>query len=104
MDDASPTDEAPKSAVELAMARLKSRDAAEGTVERSLSDTQKAAIAELRNVYGSRLAQAEILYKSGLETTLEPEERQKREEEYRRDVQRMNDERDRKIEVIRTRE
>jgi hypothetical protein len=39
------TDEAPKSAFELAMARLKKQDADAGVVEHKLTEEQKAAIA-----------------------------------------------------------
>ena len=95
------SDEAPKSALELAMERLRKKDAAEGVVEKALSEEQKAQIAEVRQVYSAKIAQEEILYKSKLATTWEPEERQKLEEGYRRDVQRFHDERDRKIEKIR---
>lgn len=96
-------DEAPKSAIELAMERLRRKDVEAGTEERALSDAQKAEIADVRQVYAARLAQAEILHNSALVTTFEPEARQKAEAEYRRDVSRLNDERDRKIEAIRAR-
>jgi hypothetical protein len=52
-------------------------------------------------MYAAKIAQDEILYKSKLQTTWEPDERTKLEEGYRRDVQRYHDERDRKIEKIR---
>lgn len=95
------SDDAPKSAFELAMERLRKKDAAEGVVDKPLSDQQKAEIAEVRQMYSARIAQEDILHKSKLATTWEPEERMKLEEGYRRDVQRLNDERDRKIEKIR---
>lgn len=83
------------------MERLRKKDAAEGVVDKPLSDQQKAEIAEVRQMYSARIAQEDILHKSKLATTWEPEERMKLEEGYRRDVQRLNDERDRKIEKIR---
>jgi hypothetical protein len=95
-------DEAPKSALELAMERLRRKDAEEGVVERAVSADQKAEIAEVRSVYSAKIAQEEILYKSKLATTWEPEERAKLEEGYRREIQRLNDERDRKIDRIRS--
>jgi hypothetical protein len=95
------SDESPKSALELAMERLRKKDAAEGVVEKALTEEQKAAIAEVRQVYSAKNAQEEILYKSKLSTTWDPDERAKMEEGYRRDVQRLHDERDRKIEKIR---
>jgi hypothetical protein len=95
------SDEAPKSALELAMERLRKKDAVEGVVEKGLTEEQKAAIAEVRQVYSAKSAQEEILYKSKLATTWDPDERAKMEEGYRRDGQRMRDDRDRKIEKIR---
>lgn len=94
-------DEAPKSALELAMERLKKKDAAEGIVERSLTDEQKAEIAEIRRVYAAKIAQEEILHKSKLATTWDPDERINLEEGYRREIQRLNEERERKIENTR---
>ncbi len=80
------SDEAPKSAYELAMERLRRKDAEEGVEERAVSDEQKAEIAEARRVYAAKVAEAEILYKSKLMTTFEPEERPKLEEQHRRDL------------------
>jgi hypothetical protein len=94
-------DDAPKSALELAMERLRKKDAADGVVERSFTDEQKAEIAEIRRVYSAKIAQEEIIHESKLATTWEPEERMKLEEGYRRDVQRLNEERDRRIEKVR---
>ena len=95
------SDDNPKSALELAMERLRKKDADEGVVEKALTEQQKAAIAEVRQVYAAKIAQDEILYKSKLLTTWDADERAKLEDGYRRDVQRYNDERDRKIEKIR---
>ena len=96
-----PMDEAPKSAVELAMERLRKKDAEQGVSERSLSDDQKAEIASVRQNYSAKLAQEDILFKSRLATVFEYEERLKLEEGHRREMQRLNEERDRKIEKIR---
>jgi hypothetical protein len=94
-------DEAPKSALELAMERLRRKDAAEGVVDKRLSEEQKAEIAEIRQVYAAKIAQEEILHKSKLATTWDPDERMKLEDGYRRELQRMNDERERKIDKVR---
>ena len=94
-------DDAPKSALELAMARLKKQDAAQGVSERFLTDDQKQEIAEVRKTYGAKLAQEEILFKSKTRVYIEPETRREIEEHYRRDVERLTHERDRKIEKIR---
>jgi hypothetical protein len=96
------SDESPKSALELAMERLRKKDAADGVVDQPLSEEQKAEIANVRQMYAAKIAQEEILYKSKLMTTWDPDERAKLEEGYRRDVRRYNDERDRKIAKIRS--
>ena len=94
-------DDAPKSALELAMARLKKQDAEQGVSERFLTDDQKQEIAEVRKTYGAKLAQEEILFKSKTRVYIEPDTRREIEEHYRRDVERLTHERDRKIEKIR---
>lgn|SRR5687767_6398430 len=95
------SDEAPKSALELAMERLRRKDVEDGVVEKTLTAEQKAEIAEVRQVYSAKVAQEEILFKSKLATTRDPEERMKLEEGYRRDLQRLSEDRDRKIEKLR---
>jgi len=95
-------DEAPKSAYELALERLRRKDREEGVEERPLSDEQRARIAELRRVYEARLAEREILHHSSLRKAAgDPEAVEKLEEEYRRDRERIASERDRKIEAAR---
>ena len=96
------SDEAPKSALELAMERLKKQDAEQGVSDRTLTDDQKNEIAEIRKTYSARLAQEEILFKSKLASVFEYEARQTLQENYRRDVERLTHERDRKIEKVRT--
>ena len=93
-------DDAPKSAVELMMERLRKKDAAEGVTETPMTADQKAEIADLRQTYSAKLAQEEILYKTKLHASVDYDERHKLEDNYRRDVERINNERDRKIEKI----
>jgi len=96
------TDEKPlKSALELAMERLRKKDAEAGVESRPLTDSQKAAIAEARNFYESKLAEAEVLYQSKLRRTADPTDRETLEQEYRRDRERLTSERDAKIERLR---
>jgi hypothetical protein len=90
-----------KSAYELAMERLKKKDAEEGVSYVPLTDEQKAQIAEVRRFYEAKLAQQEVLHQSALRRTFDPEEREKLEEAYRRERERLVAERDRKIEKIR---
>jgi len=94
---------APKSAYELAMERLRKADAEKGIVERPLSDEQKAEIAEIRRVYDARLAQAEVMHRSALNTTIEPDAIAAAEADYRRERERLTTERDRKIDEVRSR-
>jgi hypothetical protein len=94
-------DDAPKSSYEIAMERLRKKDQAAGVEERSLSDEQRAAIAEQRRVYEAKLAEREILHQAALRKTDDPEARAALEEEYRRDRERVGSERDRKLERIR---
>ena len=94
-------DDAPKSAVELAMERLKKNDAEQGVTDRVLTGEQKNEIAEVRKTYGAKLAQEEILFKSQAGSLFEPEARRTLEDNYRRDIERITHERDRKLEKIR---
>jgi hypothetical protein len=93
--------DAPKSAVELAMERLRKKDAEQGVVPKVLTADQKTRIAEVRQACAALLAQEEILHRSRLLASVDPGERQKLEDEYRIDVQRLSHDRDRKIEAIR---
>jgi len=90
--------EAPKSAYEIAMARLKKKDQEEGVVDRPVTDAQRAAIAEARKVAEARLAEREIMHRSQLAKAADPEAFEKLEAEYRRDRERIASERDHKIE------
>jgi hypothetical protein len=91
----------PKSAFELAMERLRSRDAEAGIEHKPVTDEQKARIAEIRNFYQAKLAEIEVLHQGTLKTVGDPEERAARESEYRRDRERLMSERDAKIEKAR---
>jgi hypothetical protein len=95
------TDEEPKSAVELAMARFKKQDTDEGVIDRQLTDAQKNEIAEVRKLYAAKLAQEEILFRAKMQGLMDSETRQDYHDNYRRDVERINHERDKKIEKIR---
>lgn len=93
--------QAPKSAFELAMERLKAADRAEGVEEAPLTEGQKAEIAEVRRVASSRLAEREILFRDALKKELDPVSRERLEEEYRVDRQRIEADRDRAVEKVR---
>lgn len=94
-------DDAPKSAIELAMERFRKQDADAGVDRAPLTEEQRAAIAEVRNFYESKAAEREVLHQSAMRRTAEPEARDLLEENYRRDRERLNSERDSKIAKIR---
>jgi hypothetical protein len=95
-------DTGPKSAYELAMERLRKKDADEGVTRQTVTDAQKAAVAEVRSFYESKLAELELLHQGQLRRMFDPAERAAREEEYRRDRERLVSERDAKIEKVRS--
>ena len=94
-------DGAPKSAYELAMERLRKKDAESGAETTPLTDAQRAAIAEARNFYEAKAAEVEVLHQSALRRAADPDARALLEENYRRDRERLNSDRDAKIARIR---
>ncbi len=95
------SDDGPKSALELAMERLRKKDKDAGVDAQPVTDAQRAAIAEARSVSEAKLAEREILFKSKMAVIREPDAREVLEQEYRRDRERITNDRDRKIEEIR---
>ena len=91
-------DERPKTAYEIAMERFRSKDEPEA---QPLSEAQKAAIAEARQVHQARVAEREILHQSSLQKAASHEEVQQLNEALRRDMERLASDRDRKIAEIR---
>jgi hypothetical protein len=91
----------PKSALELAMERLRKKDRDEGVEERPVSDEQRAAIAELRKVYDAKLAEREIFHRQALGKAQDADMLANLEDEYRRDRERLTAERERKLAEIR---
>jgi hypothetical protein len=92
-----------KSAYELAMERLRKKDAEAGVEAVRLTDEQKTAIAEARSFYEAKIAEQEVLYQSKLRATLDPAERDELTAMYRRDRERLSSERDARIEQLRRR-
>lgn len=90
-----------KSSLELAMERLKKKDAEEGAGASPLTEEQRAAIAEVRSFHRAKLAEREILQQSSLARTFDPEERDKLEEQFRRERQELDRECEAKVERIR---
>ena len=85
------------------MERLRAADAKD-TVEKSLTDAQKTAIAEVRKLAAARAAEREILFQDALKGMRDPAEREKAQEEYRIDRDRIQADCDRAVEKIRQEE
>ena len=94
------SDKQPKSAVELAMARLQASDEEHGVDSITLSDEQKSDIAEARSIYEAKIAEQQIIHQSKLAITTDPDARSQLEEQHRRDVSRATNDRDQKIASI----
>jgi rRNA maturation endonuclease Nob1 len=94
-------DDAPKSALDLVLERLKKKDAEAGIEERPLTDAQRTAITEARSVHEARAAERRIMHQSAMRNTFDPAERETLEESLRRDLERFEADRDSKIRKIR---
>jgi len=96
-------DGAPKSAFELAMERLRKKDAEDGVTTRRLTDAEKAAIAEVRSLYDSKIAEQEILHQAAMKQLFgaDPAEVGEVDRRFRREKERLASERDVKVEKIR---
>jgi hypothetical protein len=90
-----------KSAYELALERLE-KQGIERPREETFGDELREKIADVRRKAEAKLAELEILHKNRLKTIFEPAKRQEEEEEYVRERRRIEDERERKIEELRS--
>jgi hypothetical protein len=90
-------DERPKTAYEIAMERFRQKDTEE---TRPLTDAQKAAIGEARQVHQARVAEREILHQAAIRKAGSQEEIEQLNEALRRDMERLASDRDRKIAQI----
>lgn len=91
----------PKSAVELAMERLRQKDAEAGVTAVALTDEQRAAIAEVRNAAQAKLAHAEVMHQSDRRKAADAESLAVMDEGYRRDRERIISDREARIDKIR---
>jgi hypothetical protein len=94
---------APKSAYEIAMEKLKAKDAAAGeSPGRKLTGAEKDQIAGIRSFYESKLAEREIFFRSErAKVAHDPEKLRELEGGYQTDRRRFESERDAKIGKIR---
>jgi hypothetical protein len=91
-----------KTAYELAMERLQKKDAEAGVTQRALTDEDRAAIADVRSLYESKIAEQHVMLQSKLAGAFDPSARESLEAEFRAEKERLSAERERKIERIRT--
>ena len=85
------------------MERLRKKDAEEGVTIRPMTDQQKGAIAEVRSLYDSKIAEQDILQQSAMKHLLgaDPAELEEVARRFRRERERLASERDVKVEGIR---
>jgi hypothetical protein len=95
--------DAPKTAIDIVMERLRKKDAEAGIEQTALTDAQRAAIAEVRSVYEAQVAERRILHQSTIAGIFDPAELDQRESEFRRDLDRFEREREEKVTRIRSR-
>lgn len=93
--------DAPKSALELALERLKQKDADAGVEQKTLTDEQRAQIAEARSLCEARIAERRIMHQSKTSSVFDPQELAVLHEELRRDMAQFETDRDSKIRKIR---
>ena len=93
--------DAPKSALELALERLKKKDAESGVEQKTLTDEQRAAIADARTLCEARIAERRIMHQSQTAAIFDPQELERKHEELRRDLAQFEADRDAKIRKIR---
>jgi len=96
--------DAPKSAWEIALEKLQKQDRDSGAAGPGpLTDDQKKDIAAVRQKAQARLAEAEILHHDHRRKAMEdPEAIAKAEEEYRIERRRIEDQREREIERVKS--
>jgi primosomal protein N'' len=92
---------APKSAIELAMERLRKKDEEAGITATPPTDAQKKQIAEVRSYYDAKIAEQQILQEAALRRVFDAAEREEVERQFRREKERLARERDAKAERIR---
>ena len=94
-----PEDDEPKSAVELAMEKLRARG---DFTETSLTDAQKAEIADIRSLYKSKIAEHEIHEAAKMQKATTLEELETMKEALAKEKERLSREMEKKVEQIRS--
>ena len=86
------------------MERLRRQDEEAGVARQTVTDAQKAAVAEIRSLYEAKLAELEVMHQGRLRSMFDPGERAALQEEHRRERERLTAEREAKIETARSRD
>jgi len=94
-------DNAPKTAYELAMERLRKKDQDEGVTVVPLTEAQRAQIAEIRNFYEAKIAELKVLHESTMRRSVDVAERETLDQQHRRELEHLTSARDAKVEKIR---
>lgn len=89
-----------KSAYELALERLE-RQGIERPREDALTDAVRQQMAEVRSKAEARIAELEILHKNRLKGILDPLKRQEEEDDYVRERQRIENDRESRLDALR---
>ena len=89
-----------KSAYELALDRLE-QQGIERPREENLSDETREQMAEVRRRAKAKVAELEILHRQSLAKMMSPVEQDQERANFRRERQRAEDDRDRKLEKLR---
>ncbi len=93
------SEDEPKSAVELAMEKLRARG---DFTETSLTDAQKAEIADIRSLYKSKIAELEIHEATKMKQAATLEELEALKEALAKEKQRLNQEMEDKVKEVRS--
>ena len=94
-------DNAPKTAYELAMERLRKKDQDEGVTVVPLTEAQRAQIAEIRNFYEAKIAELKVLHESTMRRSVDVAERETLDQQHRRELEHLTSARDAKVEKVR---
>ena len=89
-----------KSAYELALERLE-RQGIERPREESLTDAVRQQMAEVRSKAEARIAELEILHQNRLKSIFDPAKRQEEEDDYVRERQRIENDRESRLDALR---
>ena len=94
-------DDAPKTAYELAMERLRKKDQDEGVTVVPLTEAQRTQIAEIRNFYEAKIAELKVLHESTMRRSVDVAERETLDQQHRRELEHLTSARDAKVEKVR---